>query len=94
VRRLIGWTAGIVGLAALARTLARHRRRPAPASAAAPAVDDRAEALRRKLDETRAVDEAPEAAVAEGPTETLEERRARVHAKAHEAIEAMQEPLA
>jgi hypothetical protein len=95
VRRLIGWTAGVVGIAALARTHARRQvRRGRRAGAAAP-PDERAEALRRKLDETRAgepvsvVDE-PEP---EAPRVSLEERRARVHAKAQEAIEAMQEPL-
>jgi len=93
VRRLIGWTAGVVGIAALARMLARRRRHevspPPPATAA---VDDRAEALRRKLDETRAADEPEPAAERAGaPQESLEERRARVHAKAQEAIDAMQE---
>ncbi len=100
VRRLLGWTAGVVGIAALARTLARRRgdHKPAPA---VPPVDDRADALRRKLDESRAAEPepgpaaAPEASTVERskPTETIEERRARVHAKAQEAIAAMQEPL-
>jgi hypothetical protein len=97
VRRLIGWTAGVVGIAALARILAR--RRPAQKPVAAPPVDDHAEALRRKLDEARSAEatEAPEstatAAEDEAPRESLEDRRARVHAKAQEAIDAMQEPL-
>ena len=99
MRRLIGWTAGVVGVAALARMLAR--RRPAPKPVAAPPADDRAEALRRKLDETRASDtgNAPTSAAApaesqdEAPRESLEDRRARVHAKAQEAIDAMKEPL-
>ena len=97
MRRLIGWTAGVVGIAALARMLARRRRHDAPPPPAPAPVDDRAEALRRKLDETRAVEEPEPEAVAEpaAPQESLEERRARVHAKAQEAIEAMQEePLA
>jgi hypothetical protein len=102
VRRLLGWTAGVVGVAALARTLARSRRRHETQQALpGPAVDDRAEALRRKLDETRAAGEprtdAPSdtttTATADERSETLEERRARVHAKAQEAIEAMREPL-
>jgi hypothetical protein len=99
VRKLIGWTAGIVGIAALARLLA-HRRRPhvtAPPAAAQPPVDDHAEALRRKLDATRAAEEREPAAApeAEKSKESLEKRRARVHAKAQEAIEAMhEEPLA
>jgi hypothetical protein len=98
VRRLVGWTAGAVGIAALARTLARRRVHHAPAASPAPPVDDHAEALRRKLDETRATEAAPPAAEErepepEAPQESLEERRARVHAKAQEAIDAMQEPL-
>ena len=99
MRRLIGWTAGVVGVAALARMLAR--RRPAPKPVAAPPADDHAEALRRKLDETRASDAASaptspadvEDVEDEAPRESLENRRARVHAKAQEAIDAMQEPL-
>lgn len=98
MRRLIGWTAGVVGVAALARMLARRRPEPKPV-AAAPA-GDHAEALRRKLDETRASDaaSAPTSAAPadvedEAPRESLEDRRARVHAKAQEAIDAMQEPL-
>ena len=96
MRRLIGWTAGVVGVAALARMLAR--RRPAPKPVAPPPADDHAEALRRKLDETRASDaaSAPTSTADvedEAPRESLENRRARVHAKAQEAIDAMQEPL-
>jgi hypothetical protein len=97
VRRLIGWTAGVVGIAALARVLAR--RRPTQKPVSAPPVDDHAEALRRKLDEARSTEatQAPKstatAAEDEAPRESLEDRRARVHAKAQEAIDAMQEPL-
>ena len=99
MRRLIGWTAGVVGVAALARKLARPR--PAPKPVAAPPADAHAEALRRKLDETRASDAASaptstadvEDVEDEAPRESLENRRARVHAKAQEAIDAMQEPL-
>ncbi len=62
----------------------RHRQQPA----AEPAPDPAGE-LRRKLEETR----EDEAQVAEEPVvdESLEERRARVHAKAQEAIDAMHE---
>jgi hypothetical protein len=92
VGRLFGWIAGLVGIAALARALARRSRRTQPAVASPPTADP-AEALRQKLAETRerpaAVEpEAPDATF--DPTETLEERRARVHAKAHEALEAME----
>jgi len=100
VRRLIGWTAGVVGIAALARILAR--RRPVQPPVAASPVDDHADALRRKLDEARAAEatDAPTSSATtaapaedEAPRESLEDRRARVHAKAQEAIDAMQEPL-
>jgi len=92
VRRLIGWTAGLVGIAALARLLAARRDRaeaPALPPSTSPA-EDPAEELRRKLAESRDAD-----APAAGPTEpserneSLEERRARVHAKAQEALSAM-----
>ena len=63
------------------------------ASEAPPPAADPAEELRRKLSETRATtDEPAEAAQPAPPTETLEERRSRVHAKAQEAIQAMQDP--
>ena len=92
MRRLIGWTAGVIGIAALARALSRRQARHERATVAPP-VDDRAEALRRKLDETRAAEPVPAVDVTEpdAPKESLDERRARVHAKAQEAIEAMQE---
>jgi hypothetical protein len=98
VRRLFAWMAGLVGIAALARVLARRSRHEAPSAsseAAAPASDP-AEELRRKLSATRATpDEPPDSqdiAPPAAPDETLEERRSRVHAKAQEAIEAMQDP--
>jgi len=76
--------------------LARRRRAPGPV--AAPPVDDHAEALRRKLDESRAAETTTSTATAaepadDAPRESLEDRRARVHAKAQEAIDSMQEPL-
>jgi hypothetical protein len=90
VRKLFGWTAGLVGIAALARVLARRQR--AHARATTPALEpDPADALRQKLSETRATPDAPAEPRAMEPPETIEERRARVHAKAKEAIEAMQE---
>jgi hypothetical protein len=92
VRRLIGWTAGLVGIAALARLLAARRGRteapalPPPVSRAG----DPAEELRRRLAESRAA-EAPAAEPTEPSdrNESLDERRARVHAKAQEALSAM-----
>ena len=89
VRRLFGWTAGLVSIAALARLVARRRRRAAPPPALGEAQDP-AEELRRKLSETRQ-DAGPSDPAVTGPTETLDERRSRVHAKAQQAIEAMQD---
>ena len=90
VRRLFGWMAGLVGIAALARLLASRRARlQAPAHAPALPAPDPAEELRRKLAETR---EQPATASEDAgpPTETIDERRARVHAKAQEALDAME----
>jgi hypothetical protein len=97
VRRLFGWTAGLVGIAALARLLAARRDRAvAPALPPASPAEDPAEELRRKLAESRDADAPPvEQTTTSEPAESLEERRARVHAKAQEALEAMddlQEP--
>jgi hypothetical protein len=87
VKRAFAWIAGLVGIAALGRWLAR-RRRPAQPPAA---PDDPAGELRRRLDATRTpapeVDDEPDDADAR----TLEERRADVHVKAQEAIDAMRE---
>lgn len=87
-------------MAALARMLARRRRRYEPTPRELPPVtsaDDPADALRRKLTEAREGDDAatPTAddAATAAPKETIEERRARVHAKAQEAIDAMQDPI-
>jgi hypothetical protein len=92
VRRLFGWTAGLVGIAALARLLvARRDRTAAPAlPSAPPPAEDPAEELRRKLAESRDADARPASPTATPePVGSLDERRARVHAKAQEAIEAM-----
>jgi hypothetical protein len=92
VRRLFGWTAGLVGIAALARLVAARRSRtqaPALPPPAPPAADP-AEELRRKLAQSRDTNvSAPESVEASEPRESLEERRARVHAKAQEALSAM-----
>lgn len=92
MRRLYGWTAGLVGIAALARLLAARRTRiEAPALPPPPPAGDPAEELRRKLAESRdgvspAAESAPKPSE---PKESLEDRRARVHAKAQEALSAM-----
>ena len=101
MKRVLAWFAGLVGIAALGRWLAGRNRAggppPAPLQAAAPSPappvdaaeatgDDPAEELRRKLAAAR---EPGPTAVAAPAEETLDERRARVHAKAREAIDAM-----
>ena len=98
MRRLFGWVAGLVGIAAAARYLARRSRAATPSPAPSTTQADPAEALRRKLDEARTEPSAPAppdpATAEEAPRETLDERRARVHAKAEAAIAEMQEPPA
>ena len=88
------WLAGAVGLAALLRYLSR-RRAAAPVSPPPPAPpdDDPADELRRKLADQR-VDEETGEPVEAAETVDLEERRARVHARAQEAIDTMREPEA
>ena len=90
MRRLFGWTAGLVGIAALARLLAARRDRAvAPALPPAPPAEDPAEELRRKLAESRGADAPSAEPTITSEPESLEERRARVHAKAQEALDAM-----
>ena len=96
MKRALASLAGLIGLAALGRWLAQRRRPsepvadtvagPVSAPIAAEAADDPAEELRRKLADAR--DTEPEAEPAAEP-ESLDDRRARVHAKAREAIDAM-----
>ena len=91
MKRLFGWMAGLAGIAALARLLSlRQARRETPSPPALEPADP-ADRLRQKLSETR--DESPSGAApptAEEPeAESLDERRARIHAKAQEAIESM-----
>jgi hypothetical protein len=99
VKRVIASFAGRVGIAALGRWLARRAHRAtdvvevpseaAGATAEAPVEapeGDPAEELRRTLAAARPGEPDAETAPAE---ETLEERRARVHAKAREALGAM-----
>ena len=95
MKRSLAWLTGIVGIAALGRMFARRKAAPTPDQQPAPVattaaetgvepVADPAEELRRKLAANREP-ETPETEV----VETLEERRARIHAKAQEAIDAM-----
>jgi hypothetical protein len=93
VKRPLAWFAGLVGIAALGRWLATRSRRAegapeAEKATAGTTAADPAEELRRKLAEAREPPDADPVPEAE-ETESLEERRARVHATAREAIEAM-----
>ena len=98
MKRAFASLAGLIGLAALGRWVAR-RRHPAatpaepvePPTPVDPQAADPAEELRRKLADAR-VAEPDGAPSAEAPAETLDERRARVHAKAREAIDSMSDP--
>ena len=92
MRRLFAWTAGLVGIAALGRFLAsRSARREAPALPPSRQEQDPAAELRRRLAESRDDTGSAAASASEPPasTESLEDRRARVHAKAQEAMSAM-----
>ena len=92
MKRALASLAGLIGLAALGRWLAKRRRPSEPVAdtvadavsgpIAAEAADDPAEELRRKLANARDTEPAAE-------PESLDDRRARVHAKAREAIDAM-----
>src|SRR5262245_17789309 len=93
MRRLLTWLVVSLGIAALIRRLRRSRQEPeveAPAApdpapvapTEAPAVDDPADELRRKLAESR--DDEPPADAA-----SVEERRADVHDEGRAALEEM-----
>ena len=89
MKRALAWFAGLVGIAALGRWLARRRHPAADVSGdrrgAAPTTRPRSSVASSRARGARAGDRDRAAA----PEETLEERRARVHAKAREAIDAM-----
>jgi hypothetical protein len=80
----------VVGLAALLRSV-RKRQHQASAPATGPGTDP-AEELRSALAETKA-EEPPSPAAPEEPP-SLEERRRKVHERAQEAIDAMNDPPA
>jgi hypothetical protein len=97
MRRLLTWLAVSLGIAALVRRLRRSNRSaespvqsaPADETVAEPAADDDpADELRRKLAESRAVDQP--VAVPPSPV-TVEERRAEVHGQGRSALEEMRE---
>lgn len=88
MRKLITWVAGLAGIAALLRRRSRargaaSRGTPNPAADATP---DPAVELRQKLEETRIVDPARSSGEV---SVSLDERRARVHERAQEAIDLM-----
>jgi hypothetical protein len=86
VRRLLTWLLVSLGIAALVRKL--RRRAPAPeareAAFDAPVGDDPADELRQKLAESRS-DEAG----AQTPQDSVEERRADVHAEGRATLDEM-----
>jgi hypothetical protein len=88
MRKQLTWLAGVIGLAWLVALLRRHR--PAPVWTAG---EDRAEALRRTLQESRAAPEhasvEPEPA-AEPPD--LAARRDEVHDRGRAALDEMDSP--
>jgi hypothetical protein len=92
VKRALASIAGLVGLATLGRWLAK-RRHPVESvvePVEATAGDDPAAELRRRLADARDGEpETPPASASPEVDETLDERRARVHAKAREAIDSM-----
>ena len=83
MRKALTWLAGLAGIAALLR---RRSRAAAIAPVSVEAPPDPAEELRRRLDETRDV---PAAAADSDPSGSLDERRARVHERAQDAITLM-----
>jgi hypothetical protein len=102
MRRPLVWLGGALGGAAFVRLLSRRARTapsvaPAPAPAAEPA-DPRADELRRRLEESRAIVgeregfEEAETPVDEAEPAAVDERRARVHEEGRRAAERMRGP--
>lgn len=90
MRRAFAWMTGLVGVAALARLLRRRQgESPKPAE---PSIDDPAAELREALARSRPPETPEPRAPEEQPETSLEERRARVHARAQETIESMRLP--
>jgi hypothetical protein len=87
VRKTLTWLAGLAGIAALWR---RRSHSAAPTAASVEAPLDPAVELRRKLEETRGTSAPASVADADPePALSLDERRARVHERAHDAITLM-----
>ncbi|MGB2953395.1 MAG: hypothetical protein WBB74_08370 [Gaiellaceae bacterium] len=92
MRNRFGWIAGAVGAAGVV-VYRFVRRRPA-----AEVPDARAEELRRKLDESRTIDDREEFEAAETrvdeaePAPPLDERRRGVHDRARATVDEMRRP--
>lgn len=84
MRTLFRWLVVTLGIAALVRWL--RRRRAVPAAAPAETLEDPADELRRKLEESRAL--AQETATPE-PAPSVEERRSEIHAQGRAAVSEM-----
>jgi hypothetical protein len=89
MRNRLAWVAGALGAAGVAYKTLRNR----PSALAEPAADPRADELRRKLDESKPIiDEREEFEAGETPvdeTESLDDKRAAVHARARAAADEM-----
>lgn len=96
MRRPLAWLSGVAGVWALVRLLTGRRSRKGP-EPSAQEIDPRAEALRRRLAEARAVVDEQEAYSAgevpvdeaEAPVSDPDERRRRVHAEGRAAADRM-----
>jgi hypothetical protein len=87
MKRLADWIGGAVWGVVAYRLWKRWRKPVAATAPAAEEIDDRAEELRAKLAETRASEEpAPEDPE---PSDSIEERRRRVHEEGRAAIDEM-----
>jgi hypothetical protein len=92
MRRTVTWIAGLVGIAALARWI-RGRRRASVLPESDLGGADPALELRSKLAETREQPSPDPGATVETDeidgSSTIDERRARIHEKAQQAIDEM-----
>jgi hypothetical protein len=98
VRRLLTWIVVTLGIAALVRRL-RQRAEPDELAPATEGAGDPADELRRKLEESRAEENAaPGSAPAPEPEPTakveatVEERRASVHEQGRSTLDEMRGP--
>jgi hypothetical protein len=88
MRRLLTWGAVTLGIAALARRLRRGTRDEITPGE----TDDPADELRRRLAESRAVEEEAAAEPPVSPAASVEERRAGVHEEGRATLDEMREP--